>query len=364
MSRGLFVVLPALAVLSWGHSLPAQPPPPETPPTCAAPEAGPWCFGESVPCFATVSARANVCAWICRDQPVDAEGDRPRSLPVPCERGFRTCESGETCGCARQTPAQGWEQLPACLAPLVPEPEDAAGVSWKQTEVGPDVCVLATPHHLEAVRAAQARVPLVPGEGEAGYHPRICAALRADGLDCAWYGEELAVARDSSHSENYDLVLASGHSRLAFYASTCTPATRSTTIDPLAPAPLPAIGRVPVFPQRVDAIRAKVHVPADRRPDGQAVIDSVGLWSCRGLPECQCGGAPRDAIPACGCESDDAARKAEIVACSMQLAEDVGLRWEAGTDHPSNPWLHLAAPGVRVRVCTAAGVCSAFVEGR
>lgn len=249
-----------------------------------------------------------------------------------------------------------------------PPPPADGGVSWKQTEVGPDVCGVATPHLLEAVRAAQARVPLVVGEGEAGYHPRICADLRAAGLDCGWYGEELAVARDSSRSENFDLVLASGASRLAFYASTCTPATRSEAIGTDAavdPTPTPAAG---TWPQAVNAIRAKLHKVAGTSPrfPGMAMIDSVGLWNCRGLPVCTVGTLKRDYIPACGPEAneDDNDRKAEIVACAAKLAKDIGLRWEGGSNHPDNDWLHLVAPGARSRACTAAGVCSDWVTGQ
>lgn len=93
------------------------------------------------------------------------------------------------------------------------------------------------------------------------------------------------------------------------------------------------------------------------------MIDSVALWSCRGLPECIIGTLKRDFIPACGPEAaeGDDTRKAEIVACSSKLAEDLKVKWTGGKDHPSNPWLHFARPNETVKVCTSTGVCGEAV---
>jgi hypothetical protein len=226
----------------------------------------------------------------------------------------------------------------------------STGVAWKETEQGgPDLCGVATSRHLEAVRAAQIAVPLIPGEDEGAYYTRLCnAALRPKGLDCAFYGEELAVAETAALSENYDLILASGGTRAAFYASTCTPATRSAPIPASIPAPPPdppAGGGAATWPKRVDQVRAKVHVPASQRGDGRAVIDAVALT-------CDAACAPRTCCPACGPEGSPGREE-----CDRSLP----VLWEGGQEHPSNPWLRFLPAGQRARVCVGAA-CSEWVR--
>lgn len=200
------------------------------------------------------------------------------------------------------------------------------------------------------------------GGDEAGLYAFLALAFRARGLDVAIFGEELAVARDASVSANYDLLAVGGAIRRppGAYRSSCFPAMRSAVLE-LSPVSTP--GSM-TWPQRVDQIRAKLHVPSSQRGDGFAVMDSVALWNCRGLDICTVGGLKRDFVPACGIESDDPVRQAEIVACAAKLAQDVGLRWEGPGRENVNRWLWFAPAGARVRACTAAGTCSELMEAR
>jgi hypothetical protein len=199
-------------------------------------------------------------------------------------------------------------------------------------------CVVRVPAYTDSVRAAQVSVPLIPGEKEAQYYPRLCNAALRPGFDCAMYGEELAVAQNSGFSENYDLIFGNGNSRPAAYASTCQPATRTE-----------AFGTTPTisYPRPVAQVRAKVHVPAAQRPDGRAVLDGVALT-------CELACSPRSCCPACGPEGTPGREEC-----------DRGLNpvWQGGEEHPTNPWLRFARPGVRAKVCVDA-ICSDWVEGR
>src|SRR6185295_20283714 len=98
-----------------------KPSPSATPaPVCTAPDSGPWCSTLDARvleegCFEQASARANLCSWVCKGAPVFE--DETRSDPVSCDRGFRVCNPGETCGCSHRPPGQPWIALPPCPSP-------------------------------------------------------------------------------------------------------------------------------------------------------------------------------------------------------------------------------------------------------
>jgi len=265
-----------------------------------------------------------------------------------------------------------------CAAASPTPPPQPGKIAWKDTnEPPPDRCPEGGADPFAAEVGSVLEETFGPrggtwGGDEAGLCSHLAPAFDRKGLKTALYGEECALARDSLRSANYDFLATGGAIRRlgsypqGAYRSTCFPATRSAVIEPDVGWPSAPVGGS--WPQVVNVIRVKVHSPAAERRDGLALIDSAGLWSCRGLAECQCGDPPfrRDLIPSCGCEAkeDDQFEKARIVACAAKLAEDIGLRWEGGKDHGSNPWLHLAKPGERVRACTATGVCSDWITGR
>lgn len=257
----------------------------------------------------------------------------PPPPPPPPEP---TCETDPTL-CPPPPPPDPTCETDPSLCPPPPPPPTPGSVVWNETSTNDVECRPEAPRHLAVVRAAQKRVPLVPGEGEARYHPRVCADLRAHELDCAWYGEELAVAAEEGFSENYDLILANGNAREAAYMSTCRPATRSAPLE--SPEEFS-------WPQEPKVIRAKVHVPSTQRGDGRAVIDAVAL-ACG--PFCP---APRQCCPACGPEGTEGRKE-----CDRAFA----VYWEGGEEHPSNPWLRFARPGVRVRACLYSQLCSDWV---
>jgi len=242
-----------------------------------------------------------------------------------------------------------------------PEPTPGTSVQWKETDDA-DRCQALVSEHLGAVRAAQVKVPLVAGEKEHDYYPRVCnEALRPAGFDCAFYSEELAVASFTDKSENFDLILANGQPRLAFYASTCSPATRSEAIAGAPgpqPTPTPAPSPPPAssYPRKVEQVRAKIHVPAAERPNGLAIADAVAL-ACgqnEDFPGRQC-------WPACGPEGPGREE------CDRGLP----VFWAGGQEHPTNPWLRKVAVGASVRACVGSSatlggldICSESVVGR
>jgi hypothetical protein len=73
--------------------------------------------------------------------------------------------------------------------------------------------------------------------GEKALYSQMVDALKKRGLDSNQYGEELAVAKESSRSENYDLLLSNGNRRTGpgAFASFCKPATRSDTLTQAPP---------------------------------------------------------------------------------------------------------------------------------
>jgi hypothetical protein len=243
-----------------------------------------------------------------------------------------------------------------CEFPRATPPPPSSGVKWNESEApgsAREVCGKATPKHLAAVLATLKGEPPTTTESEATFYARICPRVRAalPGCDCAMYAEELAVACDSSRSENYD-VLAWGSEIQAnrlrtgegTYQTTCAPASRSADIGDVA-APPPSGS----YPRPVFQVRAKVHVPAAQRPDGRAVLDAVAL-SCGENPDFP----GRQCWPSCGPEGSAGREE-----CDRALA----VKWEGGDEHPSNPWLRLVRPGQRARVCVGVP-CSDWVPGR
>ena len=294
--------------------------------------------------WALVAALASMAPTCPQPQPIPIPIPEPTPTPTPAPTPTPT---------PTPTPIPTPEPTPIPTPDPVPTP-----VEWKETDDS-DRCQPEISEHLGAVRAAQVKVPLIAGEKEHDYYPRVCEeALRPAGFDCAFYSEELAVASFSDKSENFDLILANGKPRLAFYASTCRPATRSETIgDTPGPEPMPTPPPSSSYPRKVEQVRAKIHVPAAERSDGLAIADAVALACGQNVdfPGRQC-------WPACGSESNPERE---------QCDRDLPVFWAGGQAHPTNPWLRKVAVGQSVRACVAAtatlggsDVCSDPVIGR
>lgn len=332
-----------------------------------------------------LSLLALSCGGIRPPNPTPTPTPTPTPVPTPIPPPGPVCDpaAGQHCGCWHWPPTSlTW--VYACCVPWLPEgvvsvpdpaqcpveppppptcetdprlcPPPPTSVTWHHDD--PDNpsddsdCVVRVPAYTDSVRAAQVRVPLIPGENEHTYYPRLCNAGLRPVFDCALYGEELAVAQNSGFSENYDLIFGNGNSRPAAYASTCNPATRTEAIRTTPPTS---------YPRPVAQVRAKVHLSAAERPGagicpGSAILDGVALT-------CELACAPRSCCPACGPEGTPGREQC-----------DRGLNpvWQGGEVHPTNPWLRCARPGVSAKVCVdqtdAEGrtrtVCSDWTEGR
>jgi hypothetical protein len=144
-----------------------------------------------------------------------------------------------------------------------------------------------------------------------------------------------------------------------------TPLPTPTPAPVFPPPPSPPVIEPPTvqlpegagYPRKVQLVRAKIHVPGSDRPDGNAIVDAVAL-ACGDNPDFP----TRTCWPACGPEHSPLREM-----CDRALP----MFWVGGLPHPSNPWLHRAAPGESVRVCvegeaTQSGddICSTLIVGR
>lgn len=251
---------------------------------------------------------------------------------------------------------------PGISCPPTPGPTPApADVRWKETEQdGPDNCPGGGTILFAADVSAVLEIAFGPvggtwGSGETELYDRLAPAFRARGYDVAIYGEELALAKDSSRSANYDLLTTAKAIRRppGAYRSTCFPATRSAAIEP-GPAPTPVPGPDISCPP-VDFINAK---EASRPQPDHVYFDATGMM--RGRVRCDAYGfTGRDNCPR-GLEGT-----ASRIACDLGTA----THWSyTGEVHPkqageTNPWAFHGKPPGKARVC-AGPVCSNEVDAK
>jgi hypothetical protein len=244
-------------------------------------------------------------------------------------------------------------------------------VTWKESDES-DLCpaarvpanpnlnqpavVAPPPEFLSDVESITVAHPPNGTEKEAEYYARLVPYFEARGLYIALYGEELAVARRSGVSENYDRMLTNRQLRtgVGTFMSRCFPATRSA---PLVAPEAPGGGIVPVYPARVTRVNVKIHTPAAKRADGLTLMDGVA-WSSGPNPDFP--GRPN--WPACGPEGETDAEKEARVRCDRSLAP-IWRSSKGGHAHITNKWLYHAKKGSEVQACVG-NVCSLKVKAQ